>query len=447
MFLYLLIFVIFQIACARLLHPDHNPHPKLFADDNYCDAPIAKAKVKFPEAIAGRSKYANQYDMFSGYVNVTEQDWLFYWFFESTASNPEDVPLIVWSNGGPGCTAMEGATTENGPLVLDMIKRSYPLQTGQFSDNPYAWNNHAHILYVDQPRYVGFSMGYGDYVDTSVDAGKDIVSFILGWTQLFPDFQGREVIIAAESYGGHYIPAWANAINDYNDATSTNQINLQGIVIGNGIVDDDVQSNQLYYEFLKDASLLDQSAKPASRGYADMLVKKKIGYAPNYYDWRVEDLDCPACYSYNYTTWAAWFLQPEVLKALNVCGNAGDNAFAGRAGGCINFPNGFDIGDRFDYSQALARSLDRGIPVSLYYGKNDRACNYFGGYAMANELPWKSQVNFKNESLKPLVIGGVEAGQFKQFGGLTYVQIDAAGHMVPMDQPAASHWVLADVLD
>jgi carboxypeptidase C (cathepsin A) len=66
--------------------------------------------------------------------------------------NPADVPLIIWTNGGPGCSAMEGATTESGPLVLYRIKESYQLATGQLSDNPYGWNKQGHVLYVDQPR-------------------------------------------------------------------------------------------------------------------------------------------------------------------------------------------------------------------------------------------------------------------------------------------------------
>ena len=75
--------------------------------------------------------------MWSGYVNVTEQDYLFYWFFENkkptskifgkngilAEQKPYNRPLIIWSNGGPGCSAMEGATTENGPLRLLDIKK------------------------------------------------------------------------------------------------------------------------------------------------------------------------------------------------------------------------------------------------------------------------------------------------------------------------------------
>jgi carboxypeptidase C (cathepsin A) len=108
---------------------------------------VAKQKVVFPDSLAGRAN--TKFDMYSGYVNVTSQDWLFYWFFGAADLNP-NAPLIIWTNGGPGCSSMEGATTENGPLVLFDIKESCsnpPCDyTGQFSSNPYSWNAHANIL-------------------------------------------------------------------------------------------------------------------------------------------------------------------------------------------------------------------------------------------------------------------------------------------------------------
>jgi len=57
----------------------------------------------------------------SGYVNVTEVDFLFYWFVEAKDVGP-NAPVVLWSNGGPGCTSMEGATTEIGPLLLKGVK-------------------------------------------------------------------------------------------------------------------------------------------------------------------------------------------------------------------------------------------------------------------------------------------------------------------------------------
>ena len=117
----------------------------------------------------------------------------------------------------------------------------------------------------------------------------------------------------------------------------------------------------------------------------------------------------------------------------------------GNAGGCISLP-GFDSDDTFDYSGALGRTLDSGVPVVLYYGKTDTACNYVGGLTLANTISWKSQAEFAAAGLGPMEIAGVEAGQAKSLNGLTFIQVDSAGHMVPLDQPASSAMAIGTIL-
>jgi carboxypeptidase C (cathepsin A) len=134
------------------------------------------------------------------------------------------------------------------------------------------------------------------------------------------------------------------------------------------------------------------------------------------------------------------------LESLGICGQSGQDAFSGTAGGCITIPN-FDARDTFDYSGALGKALDSGIPVTLYYGKTDTACNYVGGYAMASTLPWKGSVAFTETPLNNLEIAGAVAGEVKAFGGLTWIQVESAGHMVPLDQPPASLVALNTILD
>lgn len=161
-FLLLLIATLLQARIVR--HHRDRPAPGAGATPMPCSAPVQKARVVFPESIGGRLL---GHQGWSGYVNVIETDHLFYWYFEAQA-NASTAPLVFWSNGGPGCSAMEGAKTEHGPLSLTYIKLSHDLATGQLSDNPWAWSKDANVVYVDQPRYVGFSYGSGPMVKSSV---------------------------------------------------------------------------------------------------------------------------------------------------------------------------------------------------------------------------------------------------------------------------------------
>uniref|UniRef100_A0A7S1XNW1 Carboxypeptidase n=1 Tax=Phaeomonas parva TaxID=124430 RepID=A0A7S1XNW1_9STRA len=372
------------LAAARLHPPEVHQEPeegdarRLIAP-NLCADPVRKGRVEFPASLAGRATV--DFNQWSGYVNVTSKDYLFYWLVEA-AEEPEKKPLLLWTNGGPGCSAMEGATTENGPLSLYKIKESKDLATGQLSTNPYAWNRHANVLYLDQPRYVGNSFGSGPKVLSSVDAGADVVTFLRGFYELFPEYVGRPLLVAGESYGGHYVPAIGAALMAANKASAAAaaaagkaaggpEFPLEALVIGNGCVDDAIQdSTDNHVEFLKAAKLIPQDSHPRTLGQARAEVRNTLGYTPNYYDYRLKKQVCSGCYDYDYNMWSHWFLQPEVIKALNICGAAGYDAFAGAAGGCINLP-GFDAHDSFDYSAALGQALDAGVRVLFYYGMTD----------------------------------------------------------------------------
>lgn len=358
--------------------------------------------------------------------------------------------LFFFCKGGPGCSSMEGATTENGPLNLLDIKEACSDTscdyTGQFSANPYGWNKHANVLYVDQPRTVGYSFGYGSLVTSSVAAANDFVVFFNGWLEEFPEFKNRKVIISGESYGGHYIPAWSNAILTFNAANPTKPINLAGLVIGNGCLNNTVQDGtDVFVQFQHEQNLIPADSNPKTQAAAQSAMASYLGYTVNYYDYRAKSVTCSGCYGYDYRAWSKFFLQSSVKTALNVCGDAGNAAFATAAGGCVSLP-GFDSNDKFDYSGAVARTLEAGIPVTFYYGKADTACNYVGGLAMANTISWKGTVGFQNAAFENIVIAGAEVGQVKSFGGLTFVQVESAGHMVPLDQPAGASYALQTLL-
>ena len=65
--------------------------------DSFCETPVSKGKVNFPDSLVGRAKI--NFDMYSGYVGISDApDYLFYWFFSSQDGNA-DAPLIIWTNG------------------------------------------------------------------------------------------------------------------------------------------------------------------------------------------------------------------------------------------------------------------------------------------------------------------------------------------------------------
>ena len=43
---------------------------------------------------------------------------------------------------------------------------------------------------------------------------------------------------------------------------------------------------------------------------------------------------------------------------------------------------------------------------------------------------------FRSAEMVDWIVGGAVAGQVKAGGGLTFLAVEGAGHMVPMDQPA-----------
>jgi len=139
-------------------------------------------------------------------------------------------------------------------------------------------------------------------------------------------------------------------------------------------------------------------------------------------------------------------LRDDVKTALHICGDAGDDAFSGSAGGCINVQP-FDVSDKFDYSGALARALEADIPVVLYYGMTDTVCNYVGGLKMAETIPWKGAQSWMSKEMKPLVISGAEVGGVRSDSLLTFIQIEGAGHMVPLDNAAASAFAIGMLVE
>ncbi|XP_051116587.1 serine carboxypeptidase-like 34 [Andrographis paniculata] len=226
---------------------------------------------------------AVKFKQYAGYVTVnnTHGRALFYWFFEAT-TNPHNNPLLLWLNGGPGCSSIGyGQSEELGPFLSQKGKPELKL-------NKNAWNKAANLLFLESPVGVGFS-----YTNTSSDikqlgdniTAADSYNFLVGWFQRFPQYKSHDFYIAGESYAGHYVPQLAEVIVEKNKyMANEDYINLKGIMIGNALLDDETDQKGLIeyawnhavisdklYEELK--SNCDFSLKNVSQGCKDAMNK------------------------------------------------------------------------------------------------------------------------------------------------------------------------------
>ncbi|XP_034023271.1 lysosomal protective protein [Thalassophryne amazonica] len=155
--------------------------------------------------------------------------------FVESQTDPSTDPLVLWLNGGPGCSSLDGLLSEHGPFLIqgDGVSLQY---------NPYSWNKIANMLYLESPAGVGFS--YSDdqrYVTNDTEVALNNFLALKEFLRLFPEFSSNKLFLMGESYGGIYIPTLAERVME--DAG----LNLQGVAVGNGLSSYELNDNSLVF--------------------------------------------------------------------------------------------------------------------------------------------------------------------------------------------------------
>jgi carboxypeptidase C (cathepsin A) len=381
----------------------------------------------------------------------------------NTTNTTNSYPLVMWMNGGPGCSSLLGAFQEVGPIVQDDGAYGF-----NGSLNPWSWTQAANFLYFESPVGVGFSpagtVPASNYTDPQT--AQNQYDALLLFFASYPELLTNQFWIAGESYAGVYVPTLA-ALIDTNNPNATTKLNLKGIIVGNGVnnrntlTDSTIQFqyghhliSPYVYEMYSTACTNDPNSAGCTfalnmiNNYTTIVNPYDIYrycYYANYSNtsngtentrrnryryprtpWFMgeqlgDDSNSPCTWDIGLTD---FFNLPEVQTAFNVAAlnvtwdECNDDIFA-----VYNSTGSFDA-----YIQLLNSTANYSITV--YSGDTDSVVPFVDTEA------WINNVNLPVvEEWRPWWVDGVYgpqvAGYVQRYQGLQFVTVKGVGHMVP----------------
>ncbi|CAG2176740.1 unnamed protein product, partial [Oppiella nova] len=437
---------------------------------NICS--ILAANEDLITELPGLSKPIN-FKQYSGYLDASKGRHYFYWFFEAT-KDPENAPVVLWLTGGPGCSSLFASLTENGPFYIN--KDGKTVETRDHS-----WNTVANILYLESPAGTGFSYdSNNNYTNNDETTSLDNYLSLESFFQKYPNLKKNEFYITGESYAGVYIPMLAKQIYKHNST-----INLKGLAIGNGALQDDMDDNfgQSPWDYALSHGLMttDEYEKkveacceckagavehqcdfsaPANQTKCSSVraVRLTTPNPYNIYDNCYPDLSYQQLFDTYYRPKfdRIGLKYPQFLNKANKaeCIKLGHSIYLNtdavrkalhvREGTKQWSPCGGPY-DRntFTTQQQNARDLINTYKIPkfiVYNGDFDTVCDFIGDQRFVTNLGFKTTGHYRYVYLKKQYPGsdGVIGGFIQEYEkGLSFVVVRGAGHMVPEDKPEA----------
>ncbi|KAJ6647663.1 putative serine carboxypeptidase CPVL [Pseudolycoriella hygida] len=453
----ILIHAILQFLC----HCDSSDNQPLFLTPLINYGKINEARDASQVRGLILSDYNNTILSYSGFLTVNREynSNMFFWFVPSQ-NNPQDNPLLLWLQGGPGESSLYGLFTEHGPFKIDYASK-------KLNYRKESWTTTHSVLYMDSPVGAGFSFTEDDrgYATSQNDVAKNVYEGLLQFFKLFPEYKARDFYVAGESYGGKYVPSVAHKIHRENKKIgpmSDSFVNLKGLIMGNAFTDPLTTIN--YGSILYDLGLIDyyqlQQFLVQENRAKRFIVREKYVEAFDVMDKLIlgsKNTSTPTYFSqttgFNTIYNILRLSDPEdMLHFKQVLQKPEDDA--------IIRPF-IHVGNRtfqhFDLGGPVAEHLEQDIYQSVKHlvedllnAKNENNGNkykivfYTGqldvvcGVAVINKLiaslqGWKELEQFQNKQKSIWYFDNDEkiiAGYFKSYGSLTHVIVRNAGHRV-----------------
>ncbi|ETS76816.1 hypothetical protein PFICI_12203 [Pestalotiopsis fici W106-1] len=451
----------------------------------------AGVSVRYKQVPDGICELDHRVKSYSGFADIAEDQHIFWWFFEARNGHPEDSPLTIWINGGPGSSSMTGLFAELGPCSIDYF--------GSVVNNPYSWTNSSNMLFVDQPSQVGFSYSQpvpvhdddgrltilqentcpggvseestcGTYshpepsmtANSTLNAAPAFWKTLQGFTGVFPQYSKNGLHMATESYGGHFGPVFAAYIEQQNDLNlpGSNKLQLETLLVGNGWFDPAIQFQAFYnftvnpgntydyFPFNGSMETLLYDNLYGSGHCLDQLEHCKLSgldsvcvAADNFCMEHVEDMYHQAVsrdvYDIRELTPDPFPSQFHVDYLNTAKVQQGIGAYTNFSTFSHTVYQTFrETGDdarEVDTIRDIQFLLNRNITVSIYAGDADYDCNWIGVEAVAEEV---MAGQFDEAGYGDLqTFDNVVHAQVKQSGRFSFTRVYESGHMVPFYQP------------
>eukprot|EP00271_Cylindrocystis_brebissonii_P018342 TRINITY_DN5139_c0_g3_i1.p1 TRINITY_DN5139_c0_g3~~TRINITY_DN5139_c0_g3_i1.p1 ORF type:complete len:519 (+),score=87.66 TRINITY_DN5139_c0_g3_i1:25-1581(+) len=425
----------------------------------------------------------HSFRQYSGYVTVNADHGrhLFYWFAEAQSS-PDEKPLTLWLNGGPGCSSIAGgAMSELGPF--------FPNSKGDgLIYNKYAWTQESNIIFLESPAGVGFSYSEtpSDYTTGDERTAADARAFLLGWFERFPQYKNRPFYISGESYAGHYIPDLSYLLwTKRNDDAGI--INFKGFLLGNpwshtpsdfkGMLDfwwtRTLISTHTYKEYTSKCTVKDYWEEEEGTRCAALTYKafEEMGDL-NVYDIYVDVCTAtgPAAETkrflthkgFNFTKMAQSLKRQRQGSSIStnvLSASAYDPCVDSEAETYLNRPDvqvalhtaklpyrWIGCSDIIDYStnDVLATKLGKfkaliatSLEITVFSGDVDGVCPTMGTRDWIEKLADQKELTL-TKKWHPWYLNQQVGGYTEEFNGgrFKFVTVRNAGHMVPYMQPA-----------
>ncbi|XP_041638558.1 cathepsin A-like [Cheilinus undulatus] len=409
------------------------------------------------------------YRQWSGYLQARPGKFLHYWFVTSQRAPAKD-PLVLWLNGGPGCSSLDGFLSENGPFHVN--DDGFTLYENKFS-----WNKNANILYLESPAGVGFS--YSDdkkYATDDDQVADDNYKALQSFFTKFPNFTQNEFFIFGESYGGIYAPTLSLHV-----ATGSAKINFKGFAVGNGLSSFALNDQTLIYfgyyhglfgeDLWRDLNIncCDQDSCSFYNSTSEMCqtlvnVAFNIVYESGLNEYALY-LDCEGGRRFHQGyemsmshLFKNYRKNPHIFKFLE----AGPSSMSvGEVPPCINstaqmtwlrrgdvrkalhIPDTLppwdicssDVGEQYKnlygtVKDVYLKLLSMGLRALVYNGDTDMACNFLGDQWFVEDLGLEATTEYQIWKHDAQV-----AGFYQRFGNITFLTVKGAGHMVPQWAP------------